>query len=69
MKYWRLRQNNIHKGKFTMLQYAWLELDRGMWRLFTDKSKEPVRKWVNRDVSLDDRRPDRWKATPAPPTA
>ena len=41
-------------------QYAWLELDRGMWRLFTDKPEEPVRKWVNRETALAELREEGW---------
>jgi hypothetical protein len=41
-------------------QYAWLELDRGMWNLFTDKPKEPVRKWVKGEAALAELREGGW---------
>jgi hypothetical protein len=37
---------------FPMPQYAWLELDSGMWNLFTDKPNERVRKWANKEIAL-----------------
>jgi hypothetical protein len=46
-----------------MLQYAWLELNRGMWCLFTDKLKEPVRKWVNCETALAELREEGWTIT------
>ncbi len=41
-------------------QHAWLELNRGMWHLFTDKPKEPVRKWINRETAPDELRNEGW---------
>lgn len=43
-----------------MPQYAWLEFDRGMWNLFTDKPKDPVRKWVKRETALAELREEGW---------
>ena len=44
-------------------QYARLELDRGMWHLFTDRRKKPVRRWVNREIALAELRDEGWTVT------
>ena len=43
-----------------MPQYAWLELDGGMWHLSTDKPEEPVRNWINRVAALTELREEGW---------
>jgi hypothetical protein len=35
-----------------MRQYAWLDFYRGKWRLLTGKQNDPVRIWMDKQVSL-----------------
>jgi hypothetical protein len=43
-----------------MPQYAWLDFYGGIWHLITDKPKERVRKWVNREAALAELREEGW---------
>jgi len=47
-------------------QYAWLELDRGMWHLLTDVHAEPQaakRKWADRDAAFAELKEEGWEIT------
>jgi hypothetical protein len=49
-----------------MPQYAWPELDRGMWHLLTDvrsKPNEASRKGPDRNVALEELQQEGWTIT------
>ncbi len=43
-----------------MRQYGWLNFHGGCWHLITGNSKDPDRKWINRDLALSDLRAEGW---------
>ncbi len=47
-------------------QFAWLELDGGMWHLLTgirDEPREAARKWADRDEAFAELREEGWEIT------
>jgi hypothetical protein len=50
----------------SMRQYAWLEMDRGMWCLLTDEEEnpdEPLRKWADKNAAFAELEDEGWTIT------
>jgi hypothetical protein len=50
-------------GAELMSQYAWLELDGGMWHLLTDvrsKHNEASRKWDDKNIAIEESQQEGW---------
>ena len=45
------------------MQYAWLERDRGLWRLFSKMIKEEKRRWDNEDLALKELQEEGWSVS------
>ena len=43
------------------MQYAWLECDKGLWCLFSEKLKEEERKWEDEDLALKELQEEGWR--------
>jgi hypothetical protein len=49
-----------------MRQYAWLELDKGMWCLLTDIKNDPnesMRRWADKNAAIAELKDEGWTIT------
>ncbi len=48
-------------GEENVMEYAWLELDGGIWRLLTGNAEDSPRAWADKDIALSTLAQEGWQ--------